>query len=182
MKCVHCIFLFDDNGWKSVNSYCKQVDSGFNRQNCLDVYCSGADPNVRERDIYASRPIDIAVIHDDAEAIEVLLLFVIANNSSIFSMQVLHAYGASLDGSKSMFHLSPLTEAFSRGYFDIFRLLLELGVKPEMQVDRGMCRSFGSRLFETGIKGRRHFIQLLYDHGKHISVQFTNIALKIHRW
>jgi hypothetical protein len=32
---------------------------------------SGANPNIPERDIYASRPMDIAVLNDDPEMIEV---------------------------------------------------------------------------------------------------------------
>jgi hypothetical protein len=65
-----------------------------------------------------------------------------------------------------MFHLLPLTEAFVRGYFDVYKTLLELGAKPILDLDRPMIRSFGTQLFDTGVKGRRNFIQLLYDHGK----------------
>ena len=64
-----------------------------------------------------------------------------------------------------MFHLVPLAEAFVRGYWDVYKLLLELGAKPSLGLDRNFFRSFGTDLFETGTKGRRHFIQLLYDHG-----------------
>jgi hypothetical protein len=35
----------------------------------------GANPNIPEKDMYASRPIDIAVINDDPEMIEVPLVF-----------------------------------------------------------------------------------------------------------
>ena len=65
-----------------------------------------------------------------------------------------------------MFHLLPLAEAFLRGYFDVFKILLELGAKPVLDLERNMFRSFGTQLFNTGTKGRRHFIQLMYDHGK----------------
>ncbi len=64
-----------------------------------------------------------------------------------------------------MFHLPPLTESFVRGYFDVFKILLELGAKPLLELDRAMFRSFGTELFNTGTKGRQHFIQLIYDHG-----------------
>jgi hypothetical protein len=37
--------------------------------------CSGANPNIPEKDIYASRPMDIAVLNDDPETIEVLFIF-----------------------------------------------------------------------------------------------------------
>jgi len=70
-------------------------------------------------------------------------------------------YGASLNGFKSVFHLSPLAEAFVRGYFDVYKILLELGAKPALDLDRNMFRSFGTQLFDTGIKGRGNFIQLL---------------------
>ena len=75
-------------------------------------------------------------------------------------------YGASLNGIKTMFHLPPLAEAFVRGYFDVFKILLELGARPSLNLERNMFRSFGTQLFGTGTKGRRHFIQLMYDHGK----------------
>ncbi len=71
-----------------------------------------------------------------------------------------------MHGIKSRFHLLPLAEAFVRGYFDVYKTLLELGARPTLDLDRTMCRSFGTKLFDTGVKGRRHFIQLLYDHGK----------------
>ncbi len=64
-----------------------------------------------------------------------------------------------------MFHLSPLSESFIRGYFDVFKILLELGAKPLLDLNRNTFRSFGIQLFDTGIKGRRNFIQLMYDHG-----------------
>jgi hypothetical protein len=64
-----------------------------------------------------------------------------------------------------MFHLAPLAEAFVRGYFDVYNTLLELGAKPSLDLARNMFRSFGTQLFDTGIKGRQHYIQLLYDHG-----------------
>ena len=32
---------------------------------------SGANPNIAEKDIYASRPMDIAVLNDDPEMIKV---------------------------------------------------------------------------------------------------------------
>jgi hypothetical protein len=65
-----------------------------------------------------------------------------------------------------MFHLPPLAEAFVRGYYDVYKILLELGAKPILDLDRNIFRSFGVKLFNTGEKGRAHFIQLLYDHGK----------------
>jgi len=65
-----------------------------------------------------------------------------------------------------MFHSTPLAEAFIRGYFDVYKILLELGAKPSLNLDRNMFRSFGTQLFNTGTNGRQHFIQLLYDHGK----------------
>jgi hypothetical protein len=65
-----------------------------------------------------------------------------------------------------MFHLPPLAEAFVRGYFDVFKILLERGARPSIDLNRNMFRSFGTELFNTGTKGRRHFIQLMYDHGK----------------
>jgi hypothetical protein len=74
-------------------------------------------------------------------------------------------HGASLNGLKSMFHLPPLAEAFVRGYFDVYKILLKLGAKPILGLDRNFFRSFGIELFDTGTKGRRNFIQLLYDHG-----------------
>ena len=64
-----------------------------------------------------------------------------------------------------MFHLPPLAEAFVRGYYDVYKILLELGAKPILGLDRNFFRSFGTALFDTGTAGRRHFIQLLYDHG-----------------
>ena len=64
-----------------------------------------------------------------------------------------------------MFHLPPLGEAFMRGYYDVYKILLELGARPALDLERNMFRSFGTKLFEFGTKGRRHFIQLLYDHG-----------------
>ena len=65
-----------------------------------------------------------------------------------------------------MFHLAPLAEAFTRGYFDAFKLLLELGARPNLGLDRNTFRSFGTQLFSAGDKGRHRFIQLIYDHGK----------------
>ncbi|CAF1016814.1 unnamed protein product [Rotaria sordida] len=123
---------------------------------------AGANPNIPEKDIYASRPMDIAVLNDDPEMIELL-----------------HLSGASLHGFKSMFHLPPLAEAFTRGYFDVFKILLELGAKPILNLHRNIFRSFGTQLFDTGIEGRRHFIQLLYDHGGDIESQFKLHALRI---
>ena len=79
-------------------------------------------------------------------------------------------YGASLNGMKSMFHLPPLAEAFVRGYFDVYKILLELGARPVLGLDRNVFRSFGTDLFDTGTKGRRHFIQLLFDHGQIFSL------------
>ncbi|CAF2883156.1 unnamed protein product [Rotaria sp. Silwood2] len=121
-----------------------------------------ANPNVPEKDIYASRPMDIAVLNDDPEMIELL-----------------HQYGASLNGLKSMFHLTPLAESFTRGYFDVFKVLLELGAKPILNLDRNIFRSFGTQLFTTGTKGRQHFIQLMYDHGGNIESQFKLHAIRI---
>ncbi|CAF2633648.1 unnamed protein product [Rotaria sp. Silwood2] len=123
---------------------------------------AGANPNVPEKDIYASRPMDIAVLNDDPEMIELL-----------------HQYGASLNGLKSMFHLTPLAESFTRGYFDVFKVLLELGAKPILNLDRNIFRSFGTQLFTTGTKGRQHFIQLMYDHGGNIESQFKLHAIRI---
>ncbi|CAF1129897.1 unnamed protein product [Rotaria sp. Silwood1] len=123
---------------------------------------AGANPNVPEKDIYASQPMDIAVLNDDPEMIELL-----------------HQYGASINGFKSMFHLTPLAEAFTRGYFDVFKILLELGAKPILNLDRNIFRSFGTQLFDTGIKGRRHFIQLMYDHGGNIESQFKLHAMRV---
>lgn len=34
--------------------------------------CSGANPNIPEKDFYASRPMDIAVVNDDPETVEVV--------------------------------------------------------------------------------------------------------------
>ena len=65
-----------------------------------------------------------------------------------------------------MFHAVPLAEAFVRGYFDVFKTLLELGARPTLDLDRNTFRSFGSQLFLTGEKGRQSFIQLLYEHGE----------------
>lgn len=64
-----------------------------------------------------------------------------------------------------MFHLVPLAEAFVRGYSDVYKTLLELGAKPVLGLDRNVFRLFGTQLFDIGTKGRRHFIQLLYEHG-----------------
>jgi hypothetical protein len=86
-------------------------------------------------------------------------------------------YGASLNGIKSMYHLLPLGEAFVRGYFDVFRILLELGAKPLLDVNRNILRSFGTQLFDTGTKGRRHFIQLMYDHGNIKSIDGNHIDI-----
>jgi hypothetical protein len=66
---------------------------------------------------------------------------------------------------KTTFHLPPLAEAFVRGYFDVYKILLELGAKPILGLDRNFLRSFGIALYDSGARGRRHFIQLLYDHG-----------------
>ena len=76
-----------------------------------------------------------------------------------------------MNGFKSMFHLAPLAEAFVRGYFDVFKILIEHGAKPVLDLDRNTFRSFGLQLFNTGTKGRKHFIQLLYDHGKNKSIE-----------
>ena len=67
-----------------------------------------------------------------------------------------------------MFHLAPLAEAFIRGYLDAFKLLLELGARPNLGLDRNTFRSFGTQLFSAGDKGRQRFIQLIYDHGRMI--------------
>ena len=45
---------------------------------------SGANPNIAERDIYASRPMDIAVINDDPETIEVFFICFFRNKISRF--------------------------------------------------------------------------------------------------
>lgn len=74
-----------------------------------------------------------------------------------------------------MFHLPPLAEAFVRGYYDVYQILLKLGAKPILGLDRNFFRSFGIELFDIGTKGRRHFIQLLYDHGNtHKSSKIPN--------
>jgi len=78
-----------------------------------------------------------------------------------------------------MFHLVPLAEASVRGYFDVYKTLLELGAKPSLDLDRNMFRSFGTQLFNTDTKGRRHFIQLLYDHGGDIETQFKLHAIRV---
>lgn len=65
-----------------------------------------------------------------------------------------------------MFHLPPLADAFVRGYFDVYKTLLERGARPVLGLDRNFFRSFGTEIFNSGAKGRRHFIQLLFDHGK----------------
>ena len=62
--------------------------------------------------------------------------------------------------------MPPLTEAFLRGYFDVYKTLLELGARPVLDLERSVFRSFGTQLFESGAKGGRHFIQLLHGHGK----------------
>ncbi|CAF0852726.1 unnamed protein product [Adineta steineri] len=123
---------------------------------------AGANPNISEKDIYASRPIDIAVLNDDPKMIELL-----------------HNYGASLNGIKSMHHLAPLAEAFVRGYFNVFKTLLELGAQPSINLHRNTIRSFGVQLFDTNLKGRRHYIQLMYDHGANIESQFQLHAIRI---
>ena len=76
-----------------------------------------------------------------------------------------------------MFHLAPLAEAFVRGYFDVFKILLEHGAKPILDLDRNMFRSFGTQLFNLGTKGRRHFIQLLYDHGKNKILKMNSMKI-----
>jgi hypothetical protein len=81
-------------------------------------------------------------------------------------MQVLHTYGAYLNGMRSLFHLPPLADAFVRGYYDVYKTLLERGALPMMGLDRNYFRSFGTEIFKSATKGRRHFIQLLFDHGK----------------
>lgn len=83
-------------------------------------------------------------------------------------MQVLHTYGAYLNGMRSLFHLPPLTDAFVRGYFNVYKILLERGARPILGLDRNFFRSFGTDIFKSSTKGRRHFIQLLFDHGKNI--------------
>ena len=65
-----------------------------------------------------------------------------------------------------MFHLIPLAEAFTRGYFETFEILLQLGARPCLDLGRNTFRSFGTELFLSGAKGRGQFIQLLYEHGK----------------
>lgn len=52
---------------------------------------SGANPNLPERDIYASRPMDIAVLNDDPELVKVrlsLLLFHCFLHSTIYDVVV----------------------------------------------------------------------------------------------
>lgn len=80
-----------------------------------------------------------------------------------------------------MFHLAPLAEAFVRGYFDVFRILLEMGARPQLELDRNIFRSFGHELFLNGEKGRQHFIQLLYDHGeeKKSNEHFDGFVLQV---
>lgn len=81
-----------------------------------------------------------------------------------------------------MFHLLPLAEAFTRGYFDVYKTLLELGAKPMLGLDRSVFRSYGTQLFDTGVKGRRQFIQLLYDHGNKIEKIFEFNYISLFRW
>lgn len=38
----------------------------------LFLSLSGANPNIAEKDIYASRPMDIAVLNDDSASVEVV--------------------------------------------------------------------------------------------------------------
>lgn len=64
-----------------------------------------------------------------------------------------------------MFHLPPVADAFVRGYYDVFKTLLELGAKPILNLERNTLRSMNTQLFDVGPKGRRRFIQLLHDHG-----------------
>ena len=68
-----------------------------------------------------------------------------------------------------MFYLAPLAEAFIRGYFDVFKVLLERGAPPVIDLHWNTFRSFGTKMFETGTKGRRHFVQLMFDHGTALS-------------
>lgn len=65
-----------------------------------------------------------------------------------------------------MFYLTPLAEAFMRGYYDVFKVLLERGAKPVLDLHWNTFRSFGKQLFDVGTKGRQRFVQLMYDHGK----------------
>ncbi|UJR30263.1 hypothetical protein I4U23_017801 [Adineta vaga] len=123
---------------------------------------AGANPNLPEKDIYASRPMDIAVVNDDPETVELL-----------------HTYGASLNGIKSMFYLPPLAESFIRGYYDVFKMLLERGAKPILDLHWNTFRSFGTQLFDTGTKGRRHFVQLMHDHGADMESQFRLRTIRI---
>ncbi|CAM4739799.1 unnamed protein product [Rotaria magnacalcarata] len=87
-------------------------------------------------------------------------------------IELLHKYGASVNGSESMFYLSPLSEASMRGYFDAFKILLGLDAKPVLSLDRNTLRSFNTQLFDMGTKRRKHFVQLMYDHGGNIEAQF----------
>jgi hypothetical protein len=38
-------------------------------------FISGANPKIPEKDMYASRPMDIAVLNDDPQSIEVFVFF-----------------------------------------------------------------------------------------------------------
>ena len=78
-----------------------------------------------------------------------------------------------------MFHLIPLAEAFTRGYFETFQILLELGARPCLDLERNTFRSFGTDLFLTGAKGRQHFIQLLFEHGKRAKCQLDFHLIRI---
>ena len=90
--------------------------------------------------------------------------------------QVLHTYGASLNGMRSVFHYPPLADAFVRGYFHVYKTLLERGARPILGLDRNFFRSFGTDIFNSGTKGRRHFIQLLFDHGKHFQCIYSFVS------
>lgn len=78
-----------------------------------------------------------------------------------------------------MFHLIPLAEAFTRGYFETFQILLELGARPCMDLGRNTFRSFGTDLFLPGAKGRQRFIQLLYEHGKRRKCRIDFILIRL---
>ncbi|CAF0819728.1 unnamed protein product [Adineta ricciae] len=123
---------------------------------------AGANPSLPEKDMYASRPMDIAVVNDDPETVELL-----------------HTFGASLNGVKSMFYLTPLAEAFMRGYYDVFKVLLERGAKPVLDLHWNTFRSFGKQLFDIGTKGRQRFVQLMYDHGADIETEFRLHTIRI---
>jgi len=71
MKCDHCTLPFDENGYKLLEFYLKQVDCRIEFLQ-FSFSLSGANPNIAEKDIYASRPMDIAVLNDDSASVEVV--------------------------------------------------------------------------------------------------------------